>query len=292
MKRLTDFSFFLLKLLPFPVYYFIADFLFYLIYYVIRYRRSIVRKNITQAFPTKNLDNVRSIEKNFYLHLADYIVESVAMARMTESDFLKHFHYINLELFDTFLKQGKNVLLVTGHYGNWEWMGSLTLFSKNLIYAVYKEQSNRFINSAMLYSREKFGMHLLPYPRLYKEILSMPPDKRVGVIILADQRPAMDNKGQWIEFMNQQITYFRGLENLHKVMKGVVLYTQVLKTSRGNYTVEFIPLTPNPPEENSGDWLTKKFFKALEENIRIDPAYYLWSHNRWKFVKPPESSMH
>jgi len=291
MKKLFNFFFFPLKILPFTVFYFIADCLFFLIYYGIKYRRDIVNKNISRAFPDENPVNIKSIEKKFYHHLADYIIESVAMAGMTKSAFSKRFRYINLDLFDAAIKQGNNVLLVAAHYGNWEWLGSLTLFSKNTIYAVYKEQTNRFIDSAMLYSREKFGVRCLPYPQVYKEILSLTPEKSVGVLILADQRPTMDKKGQWIEFMNQQITYFRGLENLHKVMHGVVLYTQIVKTKRGSYAVEFIPLNPQPLEDNSGEWLTKRYFNAIEKNIRIDPAFYLWSHNRWKFIKPADPSV-
>jgi len=242
--------------------------------------------NISRAFPSESPVNTKSIEKRFYHHLADYMVESAAMIRMTKSDYSKRFRFVNIDLFDEALKQGKNVLIATGHYGNWEWMGCLPLFSENSIYAVYKEQSNRFINSVMLYAREQHGIRLLPYPGVYKEILSLPPGKSVAVLMLADQRPKMENRARWIEFMNQDVTYFRGLDNIYKAMKGVAFYVQIQKIKRGHYTIEFIPLKPQPLEDNSGEWLSKRYFKALEENIRIDPAFYLWSHNRWKFVKP------
>lgn len=286
MSYLLKLSYFLLTLLPLAVYYFFADCIFILIYYFLRYRRNVVKKNISRAFPSKTPENKKSIEKKFYRHLADYMVESAAMVRMTKSDYATRFRFVNIDLFDSALKQGKNVLLASGHYGNWEWICCLPLFSKNTVYAVYKEQSNRFINAAMLYAREKNGMRLLSYPRVYKEILALPQGNSVAVYMLTDQRPKMENKAHWIEFMNQQITYFRGLENLNKAMQGAVFYAQILKTKRGHYTIEFIPLEPRPLEDTSGEWLTKRYFKALEENIRIDPAFYLWSHNRWKFIRP------
>jgi len=286
MNQLLNLSFFLLKLLPLRVYYVVADFFFFLTYYIIRYRRKVVRKNISRAFPSENPANAKSIEKRFYRHLADYMVESAAMVRLTRSDYSRRFKFGNIDVLNSILSRGKNVLLATGHYGNWEWMCSLPFYSEHTVFAVYKEQRNRFINSAMLYSRKKNGMRLLSYPAVYREILTMQPEKNIAVLILADQRPKMENKAHWIEFMNQDITYFRGLENLNKALQGVTLYVRILKKKRGYYTIDFIPLTPEPAEDNTGEWLTKKYFKALEETIKLDPAYYLWSHNRWKFVKP------
>jgi len=286
MNGLLKLSIFLLKQLPLWIYYTVADFFFILTYYLIRYRRKIVRMNISRAFPTEPPVNVKAIEKRFYRHFADYIVESAAMIKMTKSDYQKRFRFVNVDLLDAFLKKGRNVLIAAGHYGNWEWLSSLPLFSEGMVYAVYKEQSNRFINSAMFFARGKNGMKLLSYPLIYKEVLALPPGKSVAVYMLADQRPKMENKANWIEFMNQDITCFRGLGNLNKAMQGIVLFAQILKRKRGHYDIKFIQLYPEDMDDTSGDWLTRKYFKSLEENIRIDPAFYLWSHNRWKFVKP------
>jgi len=286
MKKLLCFLFFFIKLLPILFFYFVADCLFLLVFYVVRYRRALVRKNITSAFPSYNDQEIRNTEKRFYRHLTDYMVESAAMIRLNKKDYAKRFQFINLDYYHSFLDKGKNVLLISGHYGNWEWTCCLPLFSKYPIYAVYQAQSSRFFDEAMLIAREKNGMLLISYSRIYKTILMLQPGNTVAVYLLADQRPEMEKKPNWIEFLNRPVTYFRGLENLDKVMDGVVLYLEILKSKRGHYTVEFIPLKIDSDSSNEAGLLTRKYFEKLENNIRIDPAYYLWSHNRWKFLKP------
>jgi KDO2-lipid IV(A) lauroyltransferase len=286
MKKLLRLCYFLLSHLPICFYYFVADCFFYTTYYAIGYRRKIVRKNITGAFPEKSIDEVKSLEKRFYRHLADYIVESAAMIRLKKEDYARRYRFINLEAISDGLTSGKNVILVAGHYGNWEWICSIPLFLGEKAIALYKEQSSRTINEAMLYGREKNGMSLLTYPNLFREILRTRGKSVFTLFLLADQRPRQDQKTEWIEFLNQPVTYFRGLENLCREMDGVVFFSQIIKVKRGHYTMEFIPMVSEEGARLSGSHLTKTYFKMLEENISIDPAFYLWSHNRWKFQKP------
>ncbi|MEI6456464.1 MAG: lysophospholipid acyltransferase family protein [bacterium] len=286
MKTFLNFCYIVLRFLPLTFYYFVADCFFYISYYAIGYRRPVVRKNISLAFPDKSLPELKSIEKRFYRHLADYIVESAAMIRLKKEDYAKRYRYLNHGLISDQLKAGKNVLLVSGHYGNWEWICSLPLIIGDNVFALYKEQSNQLINEAMLYAREKNGMGLLTYPQVYREILRSKGKKVLTLFMLSDQRPLLDHKAEWIDFLNQPVTYFRGLENLSREMNGSVFYSQITKVKRGHYTMEFIPLVTDEMAENTDNWLTKTYFKILEKNISIDPAFYLWSHNRWKFTKP------
>ena len=290
MKKLLDFWSLLLRNLPLGVYYFVADCFFYTTYYGVGYRRNIVRRNISMSFPEKTVPELRTIEKRFYRHLADYIVESAAMIRLKKEDYERRYRFLNPEIISESMKSGKNVLLVTGHYANWEWMNSLPLLISDNTYALYQEQSNKLINEAMLQSREKFGMKLMTYPGIYREILNSKGKKVILLLMLADQRPKMDHKAEWIEFLNQPVTFFRGLENLQRELKGAVFYTQITKIKRGHYTVDFIPIIPPDGDDSAENWLTKAYFKILEKNISIDPAYYLWSHNRWKFRKPSDVS--
>lgn len=288
MKFLIAAAFFFLKILPIPAYYFIANGIFLITYYVIRYRRDVVHENIARSFPDFDKEKIRSTEKEFYRHLSDYFVESGAIERLNEKMFKKRFVYLNAEVLNQYRTSGKNILILTGHYANWEWLCTLPFITSKPVYAVYKPQSNRFFDESMIRSREKYGMHLMTYPGIYKEVISQSIEKTLTVLMVADQRPEWEKKAKWIQFMNQPITCFRGLENIHNIMKGVVVYAKILKVKRGHYTVEFIPLKDDTLTLSAGQSLTEKYFRELEKNIHTAPAYYLWSHKRWKFNKPPD----
>jgi len=285
MKILVNIAFFFLKILPIPFYYFIGNCFFYITYYLLRYRRDVVHQNIIKSFPGFDENKVTLVEKEFYRHLSDYFVESGAIVRLSEKAFQKRFRYLNGFLLEKYRKEGKNILILAGHYGNWEWFCTLPLITGYPVFSLYKPQHNLFVDEAMVQSREKYGMRLLPYPGLYKEIISLPVENPVAVLMAADQRPLWNNKDPWIEFMNQPITCFRGLENIHKAMKGHAVFAKIVKIKRGHYTVEFIPLDETRADL-AGLSLTERYFIELEKSIRSDPAYYLWSHKRWKFIKP------
>jgi len=279
-----------LKLIPIPVYYFLANLFFYVIYYILRYRRPLVRKNLNNAFPELSRAETDRIERTFYHYLADTFLETFAFFSMKKNDFAERFDVLNRDLIQTYLSSGKNVLILLGHYGNWEFGCSSPLFIDYPFYTLYKPQSIRFFNDAIMQSREKFGMQLLPYPDLYKKVISLLKKCPVVVLMLADQRPKPEKNARWITFLNQPVTIFRGADNIHQALNGVVLYAKVIKIKRGHYSIEVVPIKDDSYPLANEKSITEKYMKLLEENIRLDPGCYLWSHDRWKFKKPLEKN--
>lgn len=276
-----------LTIMPFRFYYGISSFVFLIMYYVLRYRMSVVNKNLINAFPEKSGNELHRIKRDFYRHLADYLVETVANFHVNINDFNDRFQLLNLELLEQYARQGTNVILAPGHYGNWEWISFLVLKIKYTCLAIYKEQSNKFVDDLILCARGKYGLLLYQYPDAYRFLLTYNEARPVCLCFLADQRPAKQGKNLWVNFMHQPTSAFRGLESLHAKMNGVVLYVHIRKVKRGHYEVEFQPLN-QPGEINMVPSLLQRYFNALEKNIREDPRYYLWSHNRWKFACPPD----
>jgi len=279
----------ILRNLPLRGFYSMATFIYLLMYHILRYRRNVVRKNLSKAFPEKSDRELHAIENAFYRHLADYLVETVAIFKMNEQDFDKRYHLMNVELLDQYAERGINVILAPGHYGNWEWICYLVHKIRFRSIAVYKKQSSRFVDELILRSRGKYGLLLLQYHETYLYLLSADPSIPICLLFLADQRPVARTKMEWIRFMNQDTAAFRGLENLHAKMKGVVLFVYIKKIRRGYYELEFKPLN-HPGEVSADKELTRRYFRELEVNIREDPRYYLWSHNRSKFAPPAEVS--
>ena len=274
-----------LTILPFHVYYGFSTFIFLIMFYILGYRKEVVEKNLRNAFPEKSEKELKIIRKSFFKHLADYLVETVANFHMNKADFDTRYKLTNTEILDEYAKKGINVIMAPGHYGNWEWVSYLGLIINFTCIAIYKEQSNKFVNELIMHSRGKYGLLLYHYHEAYKYILRQKNPTPICLYFLADQRPAKRSKVTNVNFMNQETAAFRGMENLQQKMKGVVLYVHIRKVKRGFYEVEFRPLN-EPGQVEMVPSLTERYFNALEENIREDPRFYLWSHNRWKFPPP------
>lgn len=279
-----------LTIMPFRFFYGISSFIFFIMFYVLGYRKKVVCRNLQNAFPEKPESELRYIKREFYKHLADYLVETVANFHMNVSDFDARYKLTNTELLDKYAREGINVILTPGHYGNWEWVSYLVLKINFTCVAIYKEQSNKFVDDLILHSRGKYGLLLYQYHEAYKYLLNARETAPLCLYFAADQRPVKKTKVPWVTFLNQPTAAFRGLENLHRKTKGVVLYVHIRKVKRGFYEVEFRPLN-KPGEVDMVPDLIERYFEALESNIREDPRFYLWSHNRWKFSPPAEATI-
>lgn len=88
---------YILSWLPLCVLYVISDFIFYLLYYCIRYRRKVVRKNLVNSFPEKSLREIIAIEKGFYAWFCDYVVETIRLRSMSQEELQKRMVFEGLE---------------------------------------------------------------------------------------------------------------------------------------------------------------------------------------------------
>jgi KDO2-lipid IV(A) lauroyltransferase len=101
---------------------------------------------------------------------------------------------------------------------------------------------------------------------------------------ISDQAPRWMNIHLWIKFLNQDTAVFTGGERIMRKANDAVFYVDMERPRRGYYTCTFRKITDdiNSLPENE---VTKQFFLLLEKAIQRDPAYYLWTHNRWKRTK-------
>ena len=118
---------FLGSLLPLRVLYFFSEINFILVYHLFRYRRKLVRRNLTSSVPEKELSEIVSIERKFYRHFCDLFAETIKLFSMSEKQMRQRMTYENSELVNSYLSQGRSVSLFLGHCGNWEWVSSFPL---------------------------------------------------------------------------------------------------------------------------------------------------------------------
>jgi Kdo2-lipid IVA lauroyltransferase/acyltransferase len=141
--------------LPLFLLYALADFLFVLNYYVVGYRKAVVRENLKKAFPARSAAERLQIEKDFYRYLSDQLVETFKTFQMSESDILKRVKVVNPEVMNDLAEKGQHVVHLLGHHANWEWYAkALALKTKHCLFFVYKPLNNKGFDALMKQMRE------------------------------------------------------------------------------------------------------------------------------------------
>ena len=250
-------------------------------YYVVGYRRVVVRKNLSMSFPDKlNLD-LQQIEKKFYRHFADLIVENIKSTSISNEELYQHVHIVNLELIERYIVNGKSVIGVLGHLGNWEWaILKLGMNATFPVHALFQPSSSRKFDNWMKKNRERFGA-ILNSTREMRKVMHTMDKYPIGIGFLADQTPVNVEKAYWMRFMKQDTPIYLGAERLAKKHNTAVVYVDVAKKGRGQYEIKFDLITDEANNMKEYE-ITHIHTKMLEASINRQPEIWLWSHRRWK----------
>ncbi len=250
------------------------------------YRKKIVFENLKNSFPEKSKDEIKIIAKKFYKHLADITLESIKGYTMKPKELVKRFKLIDNTIEKKFYEQNKDVILVSSHYGNWEWGPRAAPYILAFdIVVLYKPLKNKYIDKYMNELRKKDNAKMQSIFTTGRAFVNH--NKPYSVVMLSDQTPSNLKKAFWTEFLNQQTPCLHGLELYAKKFKLPVIYFNINKVKRGFYQIDLQVITDNPIEEVRGQ-ITKKYMNILEKIIIEKPEYWLWSHKRWKHKTMPE----
>ena len=272
----------LISRLPMFILYFISDFFYVLLYYVFGYRKAMVLKNISYAFPEKSSKEKELIRKRFYKHFTDIMVESIKSFSISEKTLSKRYRYKNPELVNNYVKEGRSIALVGAHLANWEWSFGIPLVIDNKIFGAYNKLRNETFEKTLRENREKFGVKGAKTSDFLKMIKSNFENKIQGAyILLSDQSPLITKTFHWSTSFGVKVPVHTGAEMLAKNYNLVVINYKAKKIKRGYYETEFELITENPKEFNDYE-ITDQFLRITEKNIKEQPENYLWSHNRFK----------
>jgi len=282
LKSLIQYPLYILSLLPFRVLYLLADFLYLVLYHVIKYRRTVVMVNLKNSFPEKTSEELRSIEKKFYKNLVDIMVETLKMASMSESSIQKRLNITNKELIQNFYHQGRPVMIVTAHYGNWEWGTPIisSLYPDPCL-VVYKPISDKNFEGILNGWRSRFGAIMVPMKSTLRALLACKSDT-FCLALVGDQTPVRSETQYFTNFLNQRTAIFLGIEKIAIKMNIPVVYAHLDRVKRGFYECHLTTLFENPKETNEHQ-ITEAHTRFLEQIIIKKPEMWLWSHKRWKF---------
>lgn len=286
MKLLYTFVFFLcylLSLLPMQIHYVISDGLYLILYRVIGYRREVVRRNLTTSFPEKTAEELRTIERDFYQWFCDYIVESMKLLTISKRNIKKRMVFKGTELLDPFFDNGQSIGVYLGHYCNWEWVTSLSLWISPKVQCaqIYHPIENKGVDQLFLRLRQRLGAECIPMADTLRKILELRQSGQISIIgYISDQKPNWFNIHHWVDFLHHDTPVLTGAERIMRKFNHVVFYLDVQRVRRGYYEATF-KLISQEPQQLEEFKLTDIYYQLLEESIRRTPAYWLWSHNRW-----------
>jgi Kdo2-lipid IVA lauroyltransferase/acyltransferase len=268
--------------LPFSVLYGLADFIFVIAYYLVGYRRKMVRQNLVNSFPEKTGEEISQIEKEFYRNLCDYAVETIKLLTLSSEELSRRMRFINPEMFYAYSKQQQSVLILSSHQFNWEWLlASGMLWLQVPVDFVYQPVNNSFFNKFMQSCRTRFGGHAIRRDEVARELARRKNIVR-GIAIVADQYPGLKGDKRFeLKFLNQDTVFFLGSQQLANLTQYPVLYAEIERVSRGYYTCTFIKVGEPPYDKNSVT-VVENYARAVEKVIHNHPSGWLWSHNRWK----------
>lgn len=267
--------------LPYRLFYLLSDALFVLLYYIVGYRKKVVWENLKLVFPEKGDAEIHRLRFKFYEHMCDMFLELVKTMSMTPDQVRKHYVVSNIELLQE-IEREKSVLIVCGHYANWEWNTSINLYVKSKGYAIYQKIQNPYFEKLVKRIRSKWNTNPITQRETVKTVIR---NEQLGIRamygMVSDQSPMAQLAQFWGKFMGITVPVYTGPENLARKLDLAVVFGKVSKLKRGYYSMELIPITRRGKETAEHE-ITNRFLDLLEMQIREAPQYYLWTHRRWK----------
>ena len=277
---------------PLRVLYVLSDLIYPLVYYVARYRREVVRKNLENSFPEKSTEEITKIEKLFYRHFCDYVMETVKLLHISDDEMRRRMRFTNPEHIEQLRSDGRPIFLYLGHQANWEYIISITMWTSPDFTAgqIYHPLSNKAMDKLIYRLRSRFNTVGIPQKQALRAIITMVRDGKQPLLgFIADQRPPRRPEPEWMTFLNQDTPIITGGEAMGRKLNAHFVYGSMKCVRRGYYELTFQPIYPIEGEECG---YSKQYMRMLEQDIKAQPHLYLWTHKRWRWKREthPEGS--
>lgn len=274
-----------ISILPFRILYVLSDCVYILIYYIIGYRKKVVRGNITLALPHLSEKERLQIEKKSYRHLCDMFLEMIKTMTISVKEIEKRFVFTNLEMYQEMEKKNKSIAVMIAHYACYEWTISMNSKIKYEGYAIYKKINNKYFDKLVRDIRSRFKAKLINTKETIPTIEKNAKNNHLSLYGFAsDQSPQVSKTFHWQKFMGIETPVHTGAEMLAKRFDMNIIFLRVKKVKRGYYEATFEHLVDNPKEVPDYQ-ISDEFLRRVEKQIYEAPEFYLWTHNRWKHKK-------
>lgn len=246
-------------------------------------RADIAYINLSNAFPEKSKREINDIIDKSFDNLGITFIETAALAFLKSSDIKKIIDLKNYELIIEAAQNGRGVIMLSGHYGNWEYLAlAAGLYSKIPITVVVKKQKNKFVNDSVNKGRTKFGNKIVLMTNAAKSLIQAIRSNE-AVALLVDQSAKYGKDGV-IDFFNMPAVTFDAPAELALRFRTPIVYAFAERNADFSYTAELCQLDFSDLEYSKENVkiLTMRHVAILEEQIRKRPELWAWQHRRWK----------
>lgn len=274
-----------IALLPFPLLYLLSDALYVLIYRVLGYRKSVVLTNLRNSFPEKSEGEIKAIASKFYRWFCDFTLETLKTLTISPKTLHERVSFEGVEVLEEYARRKQSIVLVLGHFGNWELAGARYSQEKGIppLIVIYHPLQNTYFDRLVHHMRTRHGTQLYTMRETSKSMLR---DRHLltATAFIADQTPAPE-RAYWMTFLNQDTPVFQGTEALSKKLGYPIVFISITRPKRGHYRMAAENLVENPKATADGE-ATVTHTRRLERDICAHPELWLWTHRRWKHKRP------
>ena len=275
----------IISVLPFPILYLFSDFVCFLTYNIIGYRKKVVRENLSMALPHLTEEERRIVEKKFYSHMCDMFLEMIKTMSISKDEIEKRYVFKNLDVYKNLEKEEKSIAILCAHYASYEWAVSMNYHINFTGVGIYKKIANPYFDKLVKRIRSKFKATLITTKETIPEMGKNYRNNKLSLYgLISDQSPRLGSFFHWNKFMGIEVPIHTGGEMLAKKYDMNVLFLRTKKLGRGFYEAELEVISENAKEEPNYA-ITDRFLKLVEQQIYDQPEYYLWTHKRWKHRK-------
>jgi KDO2-lipid IV(A) lauroyltransferase len=252
---------------------------------LVPYRKKVILENIKNSFPNNTPQENSEIIKQFYKYFSRLLAESIYNLNVSKNNLAKRMVVNNPEIMDELYAKNRNVILVSAHYNNWEFLVTAQNFLfKHQAIGIGMPMTNKFWDKKINSQRERFGMHVV-HAKNYKDKLKEYAKTPTATLVLGDQNPSKPYNSFWTTFLNQNTPFTFGAEIMANQTDSAVVYVNIKHVKNGYYELELDLISEIPSIESYGT-ITEKYVNILQKNIRNNPQFWLWSHKRWKMDIP------
>lgn len=261
--------------------------IYWLLCYVLRYRRKVIMSNLHNSFPDKSEKELRHICRLTYRNLTEQIINMISQSGVSDQVLLRRMQFSNAEPTIAAV-EGQNAVFMTAHYGPWEAGSTVSLaFKDHTFVAVYHELENKVFDVLIKRVRQHTNVELVSMKRMMRHFIDNR-DKRPMILgLISDQNPTWRPNFHWYNFLHQWTAFYNGAELLATKYKLPVYYFSPRRIKQGYYVGTFT-LIHDGKEPIDEHVITERYTKLLEKDIQEAPEMWMWSHRRWKHTPPEE----
>jgi len=256
----------------------------FLFYYLIPIRKTVVKKNLSLAFPNLNHHQINKLAFDNYYSIGISFIEIMAIKYSSRDDLTSMVIFDNPELINSVIKKNRGLILFTAHFGNWE-LGAIFagMVLENTLYVLAKKQKNTLVAGLIKNVREKFGNKEILLGSSIRELYKTLKDKgNIGMV--GDQRGPRD--GARVNFFGRPTSIFTGTAAMALKINVPIVVALLGRRPDNKYYIflEEISLTDleGTTEEKEIE-IIQRYMNILQKNIEKHPEQWFWMHDIWKY---------